>query len=211
MDPDNYRAIALSCCLSKFYAAVLNRRLLNFAIENNIIDQSQLGFMPGNRCSDALIILYNLYIRYCKNGNRYMYGCFVDFRKAFDTIPRDILFQKLLSHNITGKFYNSIKNMYTQDFACISVGDKITTAFRINQGVRQGCILSPLLFNIFLSDLPNYLNDGDTRPVSITDNENLSSLIWADDLLLLSETETGLNNMLKNLKTWFLRGFLVPP
>ena len=202
MDPDNYRAIALSCCLSKFYAAVLNRRLLNFAIENNIIDQSQLGFMPGNRCSDALIILYNLYIRYCKNGNRYMYGCFVDFRKAFDTIPRDILFQKLLSHNITGKFYNSIKNMYTQDFACISVGDKITTAFRINQGVRQGCILSPLLFNIFLSDVPNYLNDGDTRPVSITDNENLSSLIWADDLLLLSETETGLNNMLKNLKRY---------
>ena len=95
MDPDNYRAIALSCCLSKFYAAVLNRRLLNFAIENNIIDKTQLGFMLGNRCSDALIILYNLYIKYCKHGNKYMYECFVDFRKPFDPIPRHILFSKI--------------------------------------------------------------------------------------------------------------------
>ena len=114
MDPDNYRAISLLCCLSKFFVAILNARLLKYAIENNIIHKSQLGFMPGNRCSDAMIILYNLFIKYCKQKNGYMYGCFVDFRKAFDTIPRHLLFQKLLSHNITGKFYESIKNMYTQ-------------------------------------------------------------------------------------------------
>ena len=202
MDPDNYRAIALSCCMSKFYAAILNRRLLNFAIENNIIHKSQLGFMPGNRCSDAMIILYNLFVKYCKKGNGYMYGCFVDFRKAFDTIPRHLLFQKLISHNVTGKFYDSIKNMYTHDLACISLGDKITQSFRINQGVKQGCILSPLLFNIFLSDLPDQLNNGDARPVRISETESLNSLIWADDLLILSETENGLNTMLKNLTSY---------
>ena len=202
MEPDNYRAIALSCCLSKFYAAILNRHLLNFAIENNIIHRSQLGFMPGNRCSDAMIILYNLFVKYCKQRNGYMYGCFVDFRKAFDTIPRHLLFQKLLSHNVTGKFYDSIKNMYTQDLACISLGDKTTSSFRINQGVKQGCILSPLLFNIFLADLPDQLNHGDTRPVRINETEVLNSLIWADDLLILSETESGLNTMLQNLMSY---------
>ena len=202
MDPDNYRAIALSCCLSKFYAAILNRRLLNFAIENNIIHKSQLGFMPGNRCSDAMIILYNLFVKYCKQRNGYMYGCFVDFRKAFDTIPRHLLFQKLLSHNITGKFYDSIKNMYTQDLACISLGEEITSSFRINQGVKQGCILSPLLFNIFLADLPDQLNHGDARPVQINDTESLNSLIWADDLLILSESESGLNTMLQSLLSY---------
>ena len=129
-----------------------------------------------------------------------MYGCFVDFRKAFDTIPRHLLFQKLLSYNITGKFYNSIKNMYTHDLASISLGEKITKPFRINQGVKQGCILSPLLFNIFISDLPSALNNGDTRPVHINDNLSLNSLIWADDLLILSKTENGLNTILKNLK-----------
>ena len=141
MDPDNYRAIALSCCL-KFYAAILNQRLLNFAIENNFIHKSQLGLMPGNRCSDAMIILYNLFVKNFKQRNSDMSGCFVNFRKAFDTIPRNLLFQKLLSHNVTEKFYNSIKNMYTHDLACISLGDKATPPFRIDQGVKQGCILS---------------------------------------------------------------------
>ena len=98
--------------------------------------------------------------------------------------------------------------MYCHDYACISIGDRITTAFRINQGVKQGCILSPLLFNIFLSDLPHYLNNGDTRPVGISDSEKLNSLIWADDLLILSETGSGLNNMLKNLKDYSDRNMM---
>ena len=113
MNPDNYRGIALACCMSKFLAAVLNQRLLKFALQNNIICDNQLGFMPGNRTSDALIVLYNLVNKYCVKNNRYIYACFVDFKKAFDSIPRHILFEKLLSHNITGKFYNCIKNMYT--------------------------------------------------------------------------------------------------
>ena len=92
--------------------------------------------------------------------------------------------------------------MYTHDLACISLGEKVTPHFRIDQGVKQGCILSPLLFNIFLSDLPSHLSHGDTRPVRINDSESLNSLIWADDLLILSETENGLKTMLKNLMSY---------
>ena len=198
-DPDNYRGIALATCMSKFFAAVLNQRLLNFALEKGVIRKNQLGFMPGNRCSDALIILYNIFNKYCVKRNKYIYACFVDFKKAFDTVPRHILFQKLLSHDITGKFYNCIKNMYTQDFACVNIGDSITEEFRINQGVKQGCILSPLLFNIFVSDLTTALDKGESNPVKIDNDLSLNSLIWADDLLLLSESEHGLNNMLRNL------------
>jgi hypothetical protein len=98
--------------------------------------------------------------------------------------------------------------MHTQDFACISLGEKTTTSFRINQGVKQGCIISPLLFNIFLSDLPEQLNHGDKRPVQIDETEYLNSLIWADDLLILSETEKGLNNMLKNLMEYTDRNLM---
>ena len=123
-------------------------------------------------------------------------------KKAFDTVPRHILFQKLLSHNITGKFYNTIKNMYTQDFACVNTGENMTEKFRINQGVKQGCILSPLLFNIFVSDLTTALDNGESDPVKLDSTVTLNSLIWADDLLLLSESERGLNNMLKNLDTY---------
>ena len=125
--------------------------------------------------------MHNLFNKYCLRDKKYIYACFVDFKKAFDTVPRHILFQKLLSHDVTGKFYNTIKNMYTQDFACVNTGEGLTGKFRISQGVKQGCILSPLLFNIFISDLTAALEEGESDPVKIDENTTLSSLIWADE------------------------------
>ena len=81
MNPDNYRGIALACCMSKFLAAVLNQRLLKFALQNNIICDNQLGFMPGNRTSDALIVLYNLVNKYCVKNNRYIYACLISRKR----------------------------------------------------------------------------------------------------------------------------------
>jgi hypothetical protein len=92
--------------------------------------------------------------------------------------------------------------MYTHDLACISLGDKITEPFYINQGVKQGCILSPLLFNIFISDLSSTLGDANCTPTNIDETKTINSIIWADDLLMLSETEDGLNNMLNNLNEY---------
>ena len=91
--------------------------------------------------------------------------------------------------------------MYTHDSACICIGDQITEHFLKYQGVKQGCIPSPLLFNIFISDLAKTF-EGNSNPVYIDDFKTLSSLIWAAVLLLLSETESGLNNMLENLKSY---------
>ena len=70
-----------------------------------------------------------------------------------------------------------------------------------NKGVKQGCILSPLLFNIFLSDLPKSLNPD--NQVIIHENVCINCLIWADDVLLLSESEGGLQSMLNHLSTYF--------
>ena len=88
MDPDNYRGISLLSCFSKFFSSVLNLRLTQYAIDKKIFSRSQLGFMTGCRTADALFILNNLIDYYCKRKKRYIYGCFVDFKKAFDTIPR---------------------------------------------------------------------------------------------------------------------------
>ena len=92
--------------------------------------------------------------------------------------------------------------MYTHDMACICMGDNLTESFSIDQGVKQGCILSPLLFNIFISDLSKSLDEGNSDPVLIDEIKKLNSLIWADDLLLLSESENGLRTMLKNLEKY---------
>ena len=137
INPDNYRGISLLSCFSKFFTSILNQRLTKFAIDNKIFSKSQLGILAGNRTSDAILILHNVIDYYCKKKNQYVHGCFVDFQKAFDSIPRRILFQKLLDHNIHGKFYDCLVNMYCNDTACVKIGDSIMSTFMINQGVKQ--------------------------------------------------------------------------
>ena len=199
-DPDNYRGIALISCLAKFFYAILNNRLLAFCLENEILSPSQLGFLAGNRTSDAHIVLYNLINDYCHRRNLKIFGCFVDFSKAFDSIPRDRMFQKLLDIGITGKFYDILKFMYEGDQVCIKLNNFITPAIKTIMGVRQGCVLSPLLFNIYMSDFPKSLSQD--IGVCINDNLRINCILWADDIILFSETEEGLNTLLSELKTY---------
>ena len=176
------------------FLAIQDRRIAFFS------DCGQLGFLAGNRTSDAHIILYNLINDYCHKRGLKLYGCFVDFSKAFDSIPRDKMFKKLLDIGITGKFYNIIKFIYEGDQICLKINDSITPAIRTMMGVRQGCVLSPLLFNIFMADFARTLSSD--IGVHITDNERINCILWADDIILLSETEEGLNKLLNQVKLY---------
>ena len=202
MNTGNYRGISVLSCLGKFYTTVLNLRLKKYVIENNILSKDHIGFIEGNRTSDAHFILDNLIQRYCHTERKRIFSCFVDFSKAFDSIPRDILFKKLLKLGINGTFFNNIKNLYENDICQVKLAGGLTKAFLANQGVKQGCVLSPLLFNIFLADLPSYLSDVSCEAVKIHQSNHISCIIWADDILLLSESENGLQNMLNNLSSY---------
>ena len=198
-DPSNYRGISVMSCLSKLFSSILNLRLKQYVSENKILCDEQLGFREGNRTSDALLTLYSLIHQYCHKNGRKIYSCFVDFKKAFDSIPRDLLLEKLLKLGVNGKFFNVIKSMYNNDFCCVRIGEKITNTFLANQGVKQGCVLSPLLFNIFLSDLPKIFSNPDCHPVKLSNEKSVSCLIWADDVVLLSESNNGIQEMISKL------------
>ena len=150
-DPSNYRGITLMSCLGKLFLSILNNRLLQFTRENKILSDTQLGFVAGNRTSDAHIIINNLIRKYCHENKSKLFSCFVDFSKAFDTIPRDILLRKIHNYGITGRVFNIIRDIYIKDKSCVNIGYKYTMDFNINLGVRQGCVLSPLLFNMFMA------------------------------------------------------------
>ena len=137
------------------------------------------------------------------------------FCKAFDTIPRDLLFTKLLRYGVSGKFFNTLKMLYTNDDCCVKEGNKITCTFQANQGVKQGCILSPLLFNIFLSDIVPCFKNEECQPFKTGRSEIIGCLLWADDIVILSDDivilsddivilseSEGLQKMLQNLSNY---------
>ena len=108
----------------------------------------------------------------------------------------------MLDLNINGKFYNRLISLYTKNESCVKIGNTISKFIHTNQGVKQGCILSPLLFNIFLSDFQQEIDKTENDPALISQNEKLGCILWADDILLMSESETGLQNMLNTLKLY---------
>ena len=200
LDPSNYRGITLMSCLGKLFLAILNARLIKYVAEKDILGLNQLGFVLGNRTSDAHLIINTIVGKFCHKKNSKIFSCFVDFRKAFDSVPRDVLLKKLLGFGVGGKFFNVIRDIYTSDRACVKLGGARSSFFDLSIGVRQGCILSPLLFNIFLSDLAKKFIDLRSGPV--IGGGPVNSIFWADDLVMFAETEDGLGKMLKILEEY---------
>ena len=98
------------------------------------------------------------------------------------------------------KFFNILRHIYTTDKACIKVGQTRSDFFSLSIGVRQGCILSTVLFNLFLKDLAKKFDAMDDK-VMLGDT-GINSLFWADDLILLAESKEGLDRLLKTLEEY---------
>ena len=207
-DPGNYRGICVSSCLGKFFCLILNQRLTDFVAENKILHPSEIGFLKENRTSDHIFTLRTLIDKYVHKHNSKIYACFVDFRKAFDSVWHEGLFYRLLSYGINGKMFQLIKNLYSKSTCTVKIDNNKTSAFSYLRGVRQACILSPLLFNLFLNELPRSINYKETDPIILPNSEKLNTLLYADDLIIFSRSKIGLQNCLNNLdsfcSTWLL-------
>ena len=120
----------------------------------------------------------------------------IDFEKDFDWIPRDLLMCKLLSYNVDGNFYNAIKFMYSNTTSSVKLNNIFTKWFDTTTGVRRGDTLSPTLFNIFLNDL---ITDLKLFSGIETDDFSLSVLCYADDIVILCDSEEKLQSMLNHV------------
>ena len=202
-DPGNYRGICVSSCLGKLFCSILNSRLLEFCKSNNILHPSQIGFQPGFRTSDHIFSLKTLIennVQNTKSGK--LYACFVDFKKAFDSIWHKGLLYRLLKYNIGGKFYDMIKNLYDKTKCAIKLNDQRTDYFTYSRGVRQGCILSPLLFNLYINELAINFDANSLDCITLPNDFKLNCLFYADDLIILSKTEKGLQDRINILSNF---------
>ena len=206
IDPSNYRGISITSCLGKLFCAVLNNRLINHLETSNILTPLQIAFRKQNRTSDHMFILNTLINKYVKQkvkkGSKNMlFVCFIDFSKAFDTVWREALFYKLLQYNIDGKLFDIVKDMYKKSRVCIKLKKGVTEEFTSNIGVKQGCVISPTLFNLFINDIPDIFSNPECDPVTLQ-KHSINCLLYADDLLVISKSETGLTTCLKHLEQY---------
>ena len=204
--PNNYRGISLISCICKLFTSVLNKRLLAWSNENEIITDAQFGFRPKSGTSEAIFALHYIINRtLCKK--RRLYCCFVDYKKAFDSVDRKHLWCKLSKFGICGKLLNVVKSMYANVKSCVTIQGLKSEYFRSSLGLMQGEVLSPILFSLYVNDFEiEFIKNGCTS-IELQ-NLHLFILMYADDMVLFSESVDGLQNMLDVLydytKQWNL-------
>ena len=207
-DLGNYRGICVSSALLKVLCTLLNNRVQGLCLENGLISKNQIGFQKNCRTSDHIFTLKTLVKKYVTIGKQKLYVCFIDFEKAFDSVWHKGLFHKLHNNGIIGKSLNLIFHLYNKTRCAVKMKDGITEFFDYTKGVRQGCPLSPLLFNLYVNDLIDTINKNSTTDVYLNANNKINALMYADDLVLISETKEGLQRQIDSLheycKKWKL-------
>ena len=129
-----------------------------------------------------------------------IYCAFVDLEKAFDWVDRDLLLYSLISHNIDGKLYFAIQSLLSDTVSCIELMQGCRTNFFANKsGVRQGDPLSPTLFGLFINDLARTMKE--ECPVIQVGDAVLNCLLYADDMVLIADSEENLQRMVFKMET----------
>ena len=124
-----------------------------------------------------------------------LFPCFVDLEKSYDRVPRDKLWKVLQEYGVNSQLLRAIKSFYCKLEVCVRVNGKQSKTFYMGVGLRQGCVLPPLLFIVYM----NWIDKCSPADECVTiGNCKISRLLFADDLVLLSSTEFGLQRALNS-------------
>ena len=179
----NWRGITLLSVIGKILSNVIYDRIKETVFD--VLSENQAGFREGRGCADYIFVLRHI-VEQCEEWRKSLVLNFVDFSKAFDSIHRPSLWKLLKLYGLPNKIVALIKSMFEGSESCVRVGQEHTDWFEITTGVRQGDVLSPLLFNIVIDYTMGKLQqvEGGLR---WTAPNILKGLAYADDICLLGE------------------------
>ena len=158
------------------------------------LEDGQCGFRPGRSTTDQIFTLKQIFEKSWEYGKDF-FACFVDLEKAYDRIPRDKPWKVLQEYGVDGQLLRAIKSFYCRPEVCVRVNGKQSKPFHVGVGLRQGCVLSLLLFIVYMNWIDKCSQADECATIG---NCKISRLLFADDLVLLSSTESGLQRALNS-------------
>ena len=157
-DPNNYRGISLLSCLGKLFCAILNEYIYTRVESAGLLTDFQGGFRRKRGCREQGFLLLCSLISAKRKRGRYAHCAFVDFRKAYDSVKHSVLWERLEALGLGPKLIELLKSIYDKVRCTVRKDHKLSDLFPYTIGVRQGCILSPIIFNLFINELYNLIN-----------------------------------------------------
>ena len=161
--------------------------MLNHLTRNNLIATEQHGFLPGKSCITNLLLFMDS-LTQARDSGLITDSIFFDFAKAFDKVPHQPLIHKLQEYGITGNILKWIESFLTSRTFQVRVGFTASNASVIRSGVPQGSVLGPLLFMIYINDLP--------------ENIISQSLLYAHDLKIWNTEHNQLQMDIDAINNW---------
>ena len=189
----NYRPVSLLPICGKIFERLLYNEMLNFFLENDLISPKQSGFRPGNSCINQLLSINHEILSVVDIGLE-VRGLFLDVSKAFDKVWHTGLIYKLRQNGIYGDLINILNDFLTNRKQRVVLNGQCSSWVDIRAGVPQSSILGPLLFLIYVNDLPNGLK---SECKLFADDSSLFSVVHD-----ISTSASDINNDLTLISNW---------
>ena len=172
--PSNYRPISTLCIFNKIFEKLIQSRLSNFLDEMNILSNKQFGFKKNTSTTHAIFTLISELQR-SFNKKTYTICLFLDLKKAFDTVNRDLLLHKLDHYGFRNNIGQLIRSYFTNRAQYVNISNCNSSTKSVPLGVLQGSVLGPLMFSTFINDITEL---------------GVNSILFADDAVFFVESNT---------------------
>ena len=176
---------------------ILQARLQQYV--NREFSDVQSGFIKGRGTRGQIANILWI-IEKSREFQKNIYFCFIDYAKVFDCVNYNKTWKILQEMGIPDHLICLLRNLYADQEATVRTGHGTTDWFQIGKGVRQGCILSPCLFNFYAEYIMRNAGLGETQAGIKIAGRNINNLRYADDTTLMAESEEELKSLLMKMK-----------
>lgn len=202
-DANNYRGINVLNGCFKLYERLIYRRVLSWADEWEHVGPNQFGFRAGRATNDAIFSLQTLIDLSTKYLGVPLFALFIDFAKAFPSVSRVELLRRLVKLGMPKRLVCAVASMFSINSSVLKIGGMVTVSFLVNKGVREGGVLSPLLFALVMSVIWEHLRLDrlvDHAMKLVFAMSSKFALAYADDLVLLGVSPASVLQLLRSLQ-----------